>query len=735
MTRPVARRRSLAVALVVTAAVTLALALGAGVGGAVYARREPTFCVRCHEPEGEHTKGHARVACQRCHTAADTGAFGLVLAAVGARASAPHGGVRRESCVGCHRGDEDAWRALMADPEHRRHLNGNPRAECVRCHAGSLHGRPSAREGCRQCHRETPMLSEPRSESACTGCHAFGRGATDLSRVVARTDRTVSSQQVHGAADCRGCHDPHRADDASARARRVECVRCHAGRHAAEVAAGPPGHRDCVGCHTPHASRAEQAFDCSRCHAPPPPETPGTQSPTDARRWPLHATANAAPPPSEPPRGAHGGRCVSCHRPHTWEAQRSDCRGCHTTQATSLATLSSPAHQDCVSCHAPHGRAPDASTCRGCHAEPAHRGALATTPAAHRDCLACHAPHGGRTEASHACNRCHESATHPLAAGPTAHQECTACHASHGPPSAPTSNACSNCHGARGAAPVEAPRSPGHARCEGCHRPHEFAATAATRGCEGCHRETLSHGSAHDGECGSCHAPHSAARDRARDCASCHATTRVEGTPRALIGHARCQSCHTPHRDVRAARSACATCHPPEAAARASWSGRGPHGGDCATCHAPHRAGAPATCASCHVAQATTAHTGTHRECTSCHAPHSPRPGAGDGGWWGRCASCHTTQATLAATATGTHRNCADCHDRSGRTAPTCESCHTTARATLLHATPQHQNCANCHANHGTAPATRAQCLTCHASRATHFPDAPRCQSCHPFAR
>lgn len=177
-----AARRALLRVLALAAVALAAAALALG-GGAARARRSDSFCVSCHAP-ASHRPGHQGVACQRCHASAERGGIGLVLASAGIGAAPPHGATRTSSCADCHRRDESRWRSLAANPEHRRHIGALGEASCARCHAGSLHGRPSPREGCRQCHAATPMRAEPRSEGACASCHAFSSRPMDRARVV-----------------------------------------------------------------------------------------------------------------------------------------------------------------------------------------------------------------------------------------------------------------------------------------------------------------------------------------------------------------------------------------------------------------------------------------------------------------------------------------------------------------------------------------------------------------------
>lgn len=726
------------------ALIGLALTLMALAAGAGRATRSDDFCARCHASVPGHTPGHRAVGCAGCHDTRTSERLGLLAHALTkSPVTKPHSAVDRGACARCHQERAGDWRRLMTTEGHAQHARGAGATECVRCHAGSLHERPSARERCASCHRDVPMRSEPRDEASCVRCHAFapsraGERPARATAAVAHGER-VDAARVHGAMDCRTCHNPHRAPGETAARDGNDCSNCHRGSIAAQVAAGPEGHRVCLGCHAVHAERERAGIDCGRCHEPPPPMDRGRRAESRVTPWVtfVSGAANAVPDarpdagaPSAPlhPDWPHDGACASCHRPHTWTARADDCRGCHAEPSNALPR-GTVGHGECVGCHDPHGPLPNKSTCATCHAAP---GAAARTapPEPHRDCLSCHAQHSPRPPDATACARCHAQPAERVAHGPAAHQNCTACHTPHGPPAA-DATACARCHGAEAAS--VAPRiASAHQNCANCHTPHDASRVTAQNACARCHTQAAAPTAIHRGACTSCHAPHANITARGTDCATCHGGVHANGAERAGSAHARCQACHQPHQPARAALQRCPQCHTQAASTATTWPSNSPHGGRCEGCHSAHGSTFTAPCAQCHAPMNSPTHTGRHTACTQCHAPHRDRPSSA-AGWWTRCATCHAAEATAAQTGAPAHRACANCHQRPGLTAPTCATCHARASSALLHAHPAHNNCASCHATHGTSIPARAQCLPCHQNRAQHFPDAPRCQSCHPF--
>jgi hypothetical protein len=719
-------------------------------------RTSRAYCAGCHTAAAAHTRGHAAIACQSCHRSSLAGRLGLGLARV-TRSAPPkhHAAAAAQSCAGCHAASTTATGAFATTPGHVAHARAGQSVSCLRCHGASLHDRPRREESCGSCHAAVPMRSEPRDEASCVRCHEF---SADPARAEASTRLgvrggapRVDASRVHGGVDCRQCHNPHRATDDPAAPSAANCTTCHRGAIAAQVAAGPEGHRTCLGCHAVHADRRAGTPQCDRCHlapqraGPSAPTAPGLAT-TALRTW---LTRPDARPPAVPdaawqtaaatpanPSFTHGGRCASCHRPHTWVAQPTDCRGCHADQASTLSFETPHGRNGCVGCHDPHGPRPDSSACTTCHESEA-RLARHAPPEPHRVCVSCHQPHAPARPTAAVCSSCHSAERDRVAEGPSAHVNCVSCHVPHGPPRPSTPGVCATCH-----APVtawfDANAHPAQHQCEACHADHDFSRPSARASCQRCHQELASHRGSHLGECVTCHSPHAPVPQRQlTNCQSCHTTSRVAGPPAMQAGHQRCEGCHLPHQARAQAAAQCANCHRPEAQVAPSWPAGSPHAGACVQCHAPHRdAGAIAVCTTCHAAQGTTAHTGRHPRCVNCHAPHRERPAGGGAAWWTRCADCHRSEAAAAAapTTSSTHRNCASCHQRPGLTPPTCVSCHSAIPTQLMHAVAQHATCTSCHERHGNAPPTRARCVACHTDRTQHFPDAVTCQTCHPFA-
>jgi hypothetical protein len=717
--------------------VVLAVALlaVAAVLGASEARRravvhaaDGTQCATCHDPivpQGAHASGgHGTLACTRCHGIDDDAAGWLGVAAAGLGEPPAHDAIAE--CSTCH--ESHAGSALAAEGHHD-HAAGS--LSCTSCHTAPHTDAPAV--GCEGCHADVPRHG-PTAEVACTTCHSFG--AESEREDLASTDRTptlagvasVGADRVHGAMDCRRCHDPHR-DEASAPP--LDCESCHRGHVQDQALAATPGHRECRGCHEPHAPLDHPAGDCVRCHDYP-------EAGLGWQAQPLLADGTGGVPPEEQAlvrtRIIHEGRCETCHEAHTWVATIERCHGCHEDETATTAALPAPAsapeaHGACTSCHEPHAPQPTAAVCARCHEDVHAQSTRGAMPAEHRDCLSCHDAHTARPDAATACGSCHQTEHAQTLALTAQHRDCTSCHAQHGPPRAGATTACTHCH-AEPAAAFAAAALPSAHQCAGCHQPHAFLADAgALSRCASCHADTVGAHASHVGTCTTCHTAHGAPRGGAADCAHCHAEVHP-----TVAGHADCTRCHAPHHAATDALGACVACHAGEVHTASSWPANSPHAGDCASCHTPHAEASRAACEHCHAEQATRAHTGAHEACTDCHAPHQAAPPT-RAGWWERCGRCHTAEATAVAPLEGTHGDCGGCHQTPGPPLPSCQRCHARETLPLEHATHATERCARCHVAHGRPEITRVACLECHREQQRHFPDAPSCQSCHPFAR
>ncbi len=736
----------------------VAVALGAGaVAVDQRAKRSRTFCTSCHTDSAPHGRAHAQASCQSCHATTFAGRIALSFAGfTHGRPGGHHAPATSGTCASCHQGETGG--AFATTPGHQRHARTSPPTDCVRCHGASMHGRGSPSDTCMTCHASARLVSEPRDAASCVRCHEFSANPSSFAataRTGVRGDAPrVDGSRIHGGVDCRQCHNPHRAANDPNAAPAALCTQCHRGDIAAQVRSGPAGHQTCLGCHAVHADRAHGTPQCDRCHVAPSPRpvgaaagrsnTPGFST-TALRTWVTHPGAR---PPSVPgadwqdaadnPANAtltHRARCASCHRPHTWVAQPTDCRGCHTAQATSLGFETPHGRNGCLGCHNPHGPHPDATACAQCHANETHL-ARNAPPLPHRNCLSCHQPHAPVRPTATTCAQCHQPMVDRMAHGPAPHQNCLSCHTPHGPPRPQTPQACATCHATVTNWFATQPHPAGH-RCVGCHANHDFSRPSARASCQRCHQDLASHRGSHLGECVTCHAPHAPFPQRPiTECRTCHTTQHLAGPPQMQAGHQRCNGCHRPHQTQLQAVNQCGNCHRQEVATAPSWPAGSPHAGQCAQCHDPHRDDhAFPVCANCHQAQNTPNHFGRHPRCVMCHVPHREHPEGGRAGWWTRCAECHRDEGAGARAATSpTHRTCSNCHQRPGLVPPTCVTCHATIPSQLLHAVPHHNTCLQCHDRHGNAPPTRARCQACHTDRANHFPDANTCQTCHPFA-
>lgn len=306
------------------------------------------LCIECHEDVGRRM--HERIgvhgalegACADCHVE-HRGADGDLLGFD--RETFNHdralfvlrGAHREAECESCHR---------RAHPETGReafHAQGIDFERCDACHEDAHGDAFLAGRDCAVCHGESNWTVE-KAVARADGEAGFDH---DLDTAFPLLDR-------HRSVDCRACHTEERRarekSEASSPGRGAPdaCRSCHEDVHRDALGDG------CEHCHTASAWQGPDApFDHAR-H-------------TEFALDPLHRSL----------------ACASCHADERFQAEATDCAGCHPDAAALLAgrfddrTGEADPHQErvtCQRCHAAdepgmrltdHGRA-----CLDCHNPP-----------------------------------------------------------------------------------------------------------------------------------------------------------------------------------------------------------------------------------------------------------------------------------------------------------------------------------------------------------------------------
>lgn len=297
----------------------------------VHARRFGADCDQCHSPEQwkttrfDHdaqtdfrlTGAHRTTRCDACH----------------ARPGAGPANTLKQTCISCHRSDD----------EH----DGQNGADCGRCHGTGAwketsfdHARESgwplrgahSKLDCGRCHRAP--AKEVKLESTCISCHApddahRGQLGKDCGACHAeaswlagvRFDHDMSRFPLlglHAVANCSDCHAAATFHDAER-----NCSACHAAQDVHERKLGA----DCARCHNPngwevwrfdhdHDTRfalhgAHRGIDCLACHT----------SPVSGK---IHLSSNCGDchARDDAHRGSFGTRCGDCHSTTTWKGAR-----------------------------------------------------------------------------------------------------------------------------------------------------------------------------------------------------------------------------------------------------------------------------------------------------------------------------------------------------------------------------------------------------------------------------
>jgi hypothetical protein len=359
-------------------------------------------------------------------------------------------------------------------------------------------------------------------------------------------------------------------------------------------------------------------------------------------------------------RDPHGGKCGTCHNPHTQKTPEAAARTCESSGCHS-DTRKEPFHSgaahrrvasQCLTCHVPHSAKVDASNCAGCHESVRARGKFKPplpfdTTAALRRSDNSSTPH--RISGTFSP---HPSGTTRLAlasidnSAPRTHRDALLAFAAPvpeisylgvGPPPAPP------------AAPDSFP-----------HSRHEKIA------CLVCHQTGSGHGIL--------------TFERPRGCAICHHQAPAQ---------ARCTRCHS-DREYGTPKQLTATVTVP---------GHEPKPRPVEFLHTIH---AKKVCVDCHSTPVTLLPPASKATCRDCHEDHHAA---------GRnCSSCHSITQPKAA-----HKNVEASHQR-------CDACHTAT--TVARLTPTRSFCSTCHTEKATSHNPQKECTVCHflADPATYKP-------------
>jgi hypothetical protein len=526
-----------------------------------------------------------------------------------------------------------AWTPARQVTGHDVHVVKHQVA-CSACHRiGDGEMGPVERVRCTVCHAPEGRIEHARAQakaelhddrvSDCTLCHRF-TDAAPLGAQETTANGGLLGQHVHKAGDCNHCHLVQQGNTPGVSVHASEpCLNCHKPHKEGLPKAGP-----CSDCHkditTGHALTGKTPNEvCTTCHQ----KQHATAEEAVGSCLSCHQSHEPIVPKTALFSGGHV-ECVGCHRPHEFTKEKaSDCRSCHEGVVMFGSPRIAP-HQQCTSCHDPHDvkGSPDRA-CARCHADkqPNHpKLGLAGS------CVGCHDPHPSGVQAqahakAQACSSCHQAAHKDQAFH--AGIDCKSCHQPHDfvRPIA-DHRACEGCHATELSRTSHAS---GHQACEGCHRGLPHHPLLPQTGCDSCHAQESAAVLAGHAKCTGCHEPHDGSQ--ATPCRTCHQQEHAS----APAGHQTCTNCHQGHSGSQ--KAPCQSCHQPQAAT--------PHGqisGGCQNCHRPHGpngvASAPA-CTTCHVpAQLPGLHQrGKHADCARCHGGH----GQPEGAHKAVCLTCH----------------------------------------------------------------------------------------------
>lgn len=314
----------------------------------------------------------------------------------------PWGGVREESCIGCHgaalaAADDSHPQSKFTDPRNADRLNAIAADKCVTCHVEHrpeqtlAMGVTQPQDVCRQCHAEVAQERPSHKGmdfTTCTtvGCHNYhdntalyedflAKHASDPATLLKAllpelTSKPAPQGQAQRSADISqaSLQAAPPAADAPAQsanagspivaqwagsahaAAAVNCTACHA--EAGAPWQDKPGEASCIQCHKEESAGFREGLHGMRLAQGLPPMQPAL-----------------ARLPMKPEAAHHALTCISCHGPHEMDTRRAaveSCLQCHN-DAHSLAYKNSSHYrlwQAELSGAAPAG---SGVSCAACH--------------------------------------------------------------------------------------------------------------------------------------------------------------------------------------------------------------------------------------------------------------------------------------------------------------------------------------------------------------------------------
>ncbi len=395
-------------------------------------------CEQCHitsdwkkVPSFDHSRtrfaltgGHARVACEKCHTPVEKGGAarwtGLVFDRCTGCHTDPHRGSFAATCQSCH--NTANWKAvptnlLAAKFDHSATkyplLGKHVLLRCEQCHAGGDFKRPIAFQKCTDCHRPDPhggQFLKRADAGECSSCHTVAGFKPSKFGLSEHKTTAYPLEAAHASVACEKCHVPA-GKGTVYKLKFTLCTNCHKDTHDNQFAAAPLLNR-CESCHTVSGFRPSTftlarhkdtrftlagshiAVACGECHRP----MSGTGKVARYRFQDRSCTACH----QDPHRGQFRDRmistaptakgCEACHSVNSWK----DVSG-FDHASTHFPLLGAHRAVACSECHLPPNMettlanvsfrsAP--TSCDGCHKDP-HAGQFALAGVAPK-CESCH---------------------------------------------------------------------------------------------------------------------------------------------------------------------------------------------------------------------------------------------------------------------------------------------------------------------------------------------------------